>query len=99
MPNRRKNVPDDCPLSDSEREGKIREVMRDELGRALDTYFSQSPFLVDAERHYKDHETMTKFRNDVETVKTSFIKSLARLFAAACVGAISWKAINTMWKG
>ncbi len=93
--NRRKTVPDNCPLSDMERDKKIQDVLDRGLHASLDKYFKDSPFAVQQEQHYQDHEAMRKLRYDLDTVKATFIKSLIRLLVAACAGAISCKAITT----
>ena len=90
---RRKTVPGQCPLNDIERNNRIAEVLERRLGAALDKYFEESPFMVEHEQHYKDHEVVKDLRIGLDTVKTSFWKSLGKLMAAAFLGIISWKAI------
>ena len=84
-------MPDNCPLSDDERNDNIRRIMREELGAALNTYFDNAPFKVGEEQHYRDHEFTNELRENLSTVKTSFLKSVGKILVLLLAGGVSWK--------
>ena len=80
-----------CPFTKEERRDEILEVLRVEVKEALDEYFTNSPFVIDAKQHYEDHKWTGKVRSDLGVVKTSFLRKLGQIVALLLVGGISWK--------
>lgn len=81
----------ECAFSHEERKEEIRQVLKNELRQELDDYFNNSPFMVQAEQHYKDHEFVKGVRSDIENVKSGFWRSFGKLLAALIAGAVSWE--------
>ena len=81
----------DCPLSNAERRVEMVTILEKEIGTILDNYYKNAPFKVEQEQHYRDHEFTSELRENLSTVKTSFLKSAGKVLVLFLAGGVSWK--------
>ena len=95
-------MPENCAMDNDDcRSIIVREIKSDlakQIKAELDEYFHNSPFMVAADQHYKDHEFVKTVRGDLTDVKRSFLSKIGVLLALAIVGGAGLKFLLAMIK-
>jgi len=86
----RRDVHDGCIFSDQRRVDEFNWMIKSQL----DEYFRTSPFMVQVEQHYTDHQFINGVRRDLNDVRKSLISKIGTVLALLITGGLSRKFIT-----